>query len=74
MYVYNYMHIWQAARNVTNPPASNYGVTGVMSFLTSSRDMNINRLYIKMKKILPHECLHGCTPAAWNVDSKNTLQ
>ena len=24
MYVYNYIHIWQAARNVENPPASNY--------------------------------------------------
>ena len=24
MYIYNYMHIWQAARNVKNLPANNY--------------------------------------------------
>ena len=23
-YIYNYMHIWRAARNVKNPPANNY--------------------------------------------------
>ena len=25
MYIYNYIHIWQAARNVKNSPANNYG-------------------------------------------------
>ena len=25
MYIYNYLHIWRAARNVKNPPANNYG-------------------------------------------------
>ena len=24
MYIYNYLHIWRAARNVKNPPANNY--------------------------------------------------
>ena len=24
MYIYNYIHIWLAARNVKNPPANNY--------------------------------------------------
>ena len=24
MYIYNYIHIWRAARNVKNPPANNY--------------------------------------------------
>ena len=23
MYIYNYLHIWRAARNVQNPPANN---------------------------------------------------
>ena len=26
MYIYNYIHIWQAARNVKNSPANNYAV------------------------------------------------
>ena len=26
MYIYNYLHIWRAARNVKNPPANNYAV------------------------------------------------
>ena len=25
MCLYNYIHIWRAARNVKNPPANNYG-------------------------------------------------
>ena len=25
MYTCNYMHVWQAARNVKKPPANNYG-------------------------------------------------
>ena len=29
MYVYNYMNIWRAARNVKNPPANNYGSSGM---------------------------------------------
>ena len=28
MYMYNYMHIWRAARNVKTTPANNYGVHG----------------------------------------------
>ena len=28
MYIYNYLHIWPAARNVKNPPANNYGACG----------------------------------------------
>ena len=24
MYIYNYVHVWQATRNVKNPPANNY--------------------------------------------------
>ena len=24
MYIYNYIHVWRAARNVKNPPANNY--------------------------------------------------
>ena len=26
MYIYNYIHIWRAARNVNIPPANNYAV------------------------------------------------
>ena len=26
MYIYNYIHIWQAARNVKNPRANNYAI------------------------------------------------
>ena len=26
MYIYNYLHIWRAARNVENAPANNYSV------------------------------------------------
>ena len=26
MYIYNYLHLWRAARNVKNPPANNYAM------------------------------------------------
>ena len=27
MYIYNYSHVWRAARNCKNPPANNYGAS-----------------------------------------------
>ena len=33
MYIYNYTHIWRAARNVKNPPANNYGKQGAPALL-----------------------------------------
>ena len=31
MYVYNYIHMWRAARNVKNPPANNYADQNIES-------------------------------------------
>ena len=31
MYIYNYLHIWRAARYVKNPPANNYGENRVLT-------------------------------------------
>ena len=33
MYVYNYMNIWRAARNVKNPPANNYDMQAMLAKL-----------------------------------------
>ena len=33
MYIYNYVHIWRAARNVKNPPANNYDVQHTSLYL-----------------------------------------
>ena len=30
MYIYNYVHIWRAARNVKKPPANNYGFSNAV--------------------------------------------
>ena len=35
MYIYNYMHIWQAARNVKNPPANSYAIHSILVLHTT---------------------------------------
>ena len=37
MHIYNYIHIWRAARSVKNPPANNYGLQGAGQLMYTLR-------------------------------------
>ena len=59
MYIYNYIHIWRAVRNVKNPPANNYATKAKWTSQPIVVRMSLKSGVLKLESRSPRDSPRG---------------